>query len=581
MAEDDAVGMVEEHLQGQPAGFGAEAVAERAGADAQVEDALRTALRQGREGDVAGDAGLVAHRAEVGVVERVEIGLRRTADDGREAGQHSPFRGALGIGRKEARRVMPADRQRERPGPDIPVRLLERRERRQDHVCMARGLVEVHVDADHRVEPGQRRVQPRRAWGGQHRVAAKRDQAVDLTRPWRVDLLGQARGRVLADDARCAAHATGLADQRRVARVRRGQRQVRCDLRAPQRAANGVEVAGQRTHHVDQPRGQRAEGLRAGSDAAVHRGARCRGDLARQRDDGVGRDAAERGDAPGRPVPRQRAQVVDAVDATLQVLQAHAAFGEQHMNHREQQRRVASGAQRDPLVRRLRGAGANGVDHDHSTAARAQGLDGAHHVAVRQDAALGRRRVAAEDDEQVGAVDVGDRHLPHVTVHQVVADVLGQLVDARRRETLREPALPHEQRQVAAGVEAALAHVAAVEGKSVRPVALAHALHELLDALERRGPGGLAPLPAVADHRPAQPIRVVVHVTQHRALGADVPAAEGVVGIGADRDHPLAVVADADAAHALAQRAGTAVHGGSGGGGFWGHAGLAAGFAPV
>ena len=46
------------------------------------------------------------------------------------------------------------------------------------------------------------------------------------------------------------------------------------------RPALAVEVAGQDVHHVDQPAGQGAELLRAGPDASVDGGGRCRRELA-------------------------------------------------------------------------------------------------------------------------------------------------------------------------------------------------------------------------------------------------------------------------------------------------------------
>jgi len=69
---------------------------------------------------------------------------------------------------------------------------------------------------------------------------------------------------------------------------------------------------------------------------------------------------------------------------------------------------------------------------------------------------------------------------------------------------------------------------------------------------------------AHAPHRGAQPVGIVVELGQRRRLGADVAAAERVVVVAADRDDPLALDLDRDAAHRLAEMTGPEVRGHAG-----------------
>ena len=120
-----------------------------------------------------------------------------------------------------------------------------------------------------------RRPQPLGVRGGHRRVAGDRHERAHLALAGRLDLLGQAGHRQLAERLGSAAHAAvpaaeahalalaGLAG--RVALARGGQRE-----RGP---ALAVEVAGQHVDHVDEPAGERAELLGRCSDAPVDGGA--------------------------------------------------------------------------------------------------------------------------------------------------------------------------------------------------------------------------------------------------------------------------------------------------------------------
>ena len=111
----------------------------------------------------------------------------------------------------------------------------------------------------------------------QHRVAGDRDQRLAPgPSPGRLDLLGEAASSAARRTPR-ARRDTRLAwrpvttprpHAGRADRVGGERRRLR-----EHRAAGRVEVAGEHVEHVDQPARERAVLLRAGADAAVHRGA--------------------------------------------------------------------------------------------------------------------------------------------------------------------------------------------------------------------------------------------------------------------------------------------------------------------
>ena len=95
----------------------------------------------------------------------------------------------------------------ERVEREIVVRALEGRARRQDHVRVARRLVQVRVDRDHVLERAERAVDARPVRRGEHRVARARDERADLSGPRRLDLLGEHGDRQLASRLLELAHA--------------------------------------------------------------------------------------------------------------------------------------------------------------------------------------------------------------------------------------------------------------------------------------------------------------------------------------------------------------------------------------
>ncbi len=309
--------------------------------------------------------------------------------------------------------------------------LLQRREAGQDHVGVARGLVQAVVQADHGVELGKRGVEAVALRRREHRVAGDGDEPLELALAGRRDLLGQARDRHLPQHLGRAAHAALPAVEREaLGELRRAQAGERPGQGLGEHGpALAVEVAGERVHHVDQPGGQRAELLVAGADAAVDGGPLRRGQLARQPADGLGRNRAEPGHRFGCELAGELAQLVDARDAALQVAERDETLVEENLHPRHQQRGVGAGPDRDPLVGALGGAGAAGIDDHHLSPALADGAEAAEHVGRRQQAALGGVRVCAHHHEKLRAVDVGDGEGPHAAEQQRRRDVLRPLVD--------------------------------------------------------------------------------------------------------------------------------------------------------
>ena len=315
-------------------------------------------------------------------------------------------------GRGEARRV--ADGQQVED--EVVVVALERRGRRQDHVGVPGGLVDVDVDGGHEVEA---RAAPR-----SRRVPSGVDSTglpatVSRARTWpspgvsissRSTETGQLAGRL-----RQAAHpaapdvVVAAADQPGADGVdRRG---------GEHRAALAVEVAGEHVEAVDRPLAHRAE-PRAGRDARSGRRPRRASAAASSR-------ASRRISSAGTPlIASARSGVKSATRSTdrrqpVDVRRRgwRRALGEQDVQHRQQHPRVGAGADEVVLVGDLGGLGAARVEDDHPAAARLEVAQPVREVGHRHQRAVGRHRVGAEHQEVRRAVDVGDREQQLVAEH--------------------------------------------------------------------------------------------------------------------------------------------------------------------
>ena len=164
---------------------------------------------------------------------------------------------------------------------------------------MPGGLVEPQVDGDHRVQRREHLVELVACGRGQHRVTGDGDQGLDLAVSWGGDLLGQTRNGHLPEYFLGAADAGAEPAELRcpVLQTRyrlHGDRP--CGGAGEHGTALDVEVPGQDVHDVDEPAGEAAELLVAGTDPAVDDRARSRGEFARQFADARGVDVGDGGD---------------------------------------------------------------------------------------------------------------------------------------------------------------------------------------------------------------------------------------------------------------------------------------------
>ena len=278
-----------------------------------------------------------------------------------------------------------------------------------------RGLVQVEIDRHHEVEPAERPLEPRAVRSREHRVAGEADEAAHLTRAGRLHLLGHRHRGQRAEKFRQPAHPRApasvvVADQAPPERRDVGGRLRKHD------AAFTIEVAADEVERFDQPVGDRAELVLTGADAAVDGGARRRSELVGQPTDDLGREA-DRGRHALRREPRgDRRQLLAPGRDLVDGARVDEAVGVQHVQEREQERRVAAGPHEVVLVAPRRGLAPPGIDEHQPAAARADALQAAPHVAERHHAAVRRRRVGAEHQQEVRPIDVDDRHRQRVAV---------------------------------------------------------------------------------------------------------------------------------------------------------------------
>ncbi len=294
---------------------------------------------------------------------------------------------------------------------------------------VARGLVEVRVDADHEVEPGQGRVEAQPVGGGQHRVRGDGDDGADPALPRRLDLLGQGGHGQLglglgmaADPAAPAAEGEALAGTSGAwPRPGGGERE--------QGAAGAVEVAGEDVEHVDQPAGERAVLDGAAADPPVDGGGGRGRQIAGEGADVGGREVAGGCHGLRSETPERLGEFPEAEDLFREHSGGGDPLGEQGVGEGGQQQGVAAGARREVAVGEAGGAGAARVDDDEGAAAGPQRLEPAREVGGGAQRAVGLDRVRADEQQEVGAVEVGDRDGEGIPEEEPAGDVLGHLVE--------------------------------------------------------------------------------------------------------------------------------------------------------
>jgi hypothetical protein len=440
---------------------------------------------------------------------------------------------------------------------EVVVRALGGRGRRQDDVGVARGLVEVGVDADHEVQGVQGLVEPVAVGCGQHRVGGDGDEGPDRLAPLGrgVDLLGERGERQLALRLGVLTHpGVPAAEGEAVARSGRAGRAVGGRLRE-EGAAGAVEVAGEDVEDVDEPAAERAVRDGAAADAAVDGGGRRGGEFAGESAGHVGVHVTGRGDRLGGEVPYGLAQFVDAFEVPGQLAGVGEALLEQDVRHRREEECVGAGADRDVPVGEFGGAGAARVDHGEGAAAGLERLEPAGEVGGGAQTPVGLQGVGADEEQMAGVVQVRHGDRVGVAEEQSAGDVLGHLVDRGRGEDAVGAEAGEQHRRVEGAGHGVHVGVAEDDSHRVRAVPLDDGADAGGDRVEGLLPGGLAQLAVPAHEGAAQPVGVAVEGAEGGALGADEPLAEHIVAVTACTGDPGALDGERQPAGGLAQGA--------------------------
>ena len=390
-------------------------------------------------------------------------------------------------------------------------------------------------------------------------VAGERDERAQPPLARSVDLLGEAGERQLAEHLGQTAHAavpTPRRDARAAARLPDERRPAGSGGREHD-AAGPVEVPGQHVQHVDEPARRRAECLQRRPDPAVDRRALRGGELPREPADLRRLDPT----GPSDPLRRERLDEAlhlgEARDVRLEAPQADELLVEEGVRHRGKQQRVRPGPDEVVLVRLSRGSRPHRVDDDHLPAARPDRPQPAAHVGSRDEAAVRDDGVGSEDEEMRRAIDIGDPDRELRAVEQSAREGLRLLVDrADRVERSRAEHLV-EAAKVEAAREAVPHRVADVRADRVGAVGLEDRDEQALHLGERLVPAHrLVRAVRPAHVRLPEPVRVVVQVTDARALGTDVALAEDVCCVPSDPFDAGRPNRHLEAARRLAERAG-------------------------
>ncbi len=431
----------------------------------------------------------------------------------------------------------------------------------EDHVRVARRLVHVDVHRQHELESLDRLLEAAAVRRGHHRVARHRDQRPHLALAGRVDLLGQACHRQLAERLAepadpalppAQAHAASLAGRAvGVALAGRGERE--------HRPALAVQVAREHVENVDQPARVRPELLGGRADAGVHGGVLGRRELAGHPPDLARGDAGGGRHILGRIAEHKLAELVEALAVLRQRPDVHQRLLDERARHGGEQERVAAGPDEVVLVGLVGGARPARVHHHDLAAALADPPQAAAHVGRGQEAAVRHQRVGAEHQQVVAAIQVRHGHAQQMAEHEPGRDLLGHLVHRAGREDVLRAERPEQHRVVGQEREVVGRRVPDVHGGGVPAVFLEDGGEAAVDLLEGLVPGGLAQLAVAPHERSGEPVGVLVELLEPVCLRADEPAAENVVAVTAHGGHAVAVEGYLQPAGGFAERTGPVV----------------------
>ncbi|OIQ65403.1 hypothetical protein GALL_530380 [mine drainage metagenome] len=297
---------------------------------------------------------------------------------------------------------------------------------------MARGFVQVNVDADHEVQRGQGPGQARPVGGGQHRVGSDGDQGAYLVGAGGFNLFGQTGDGQFTHHLRrttdtCMVAAGGNATP--AAALALGVAGKRGSLGKHQPAGD-IQMTGEHIKHIHQPAGQGAKALGTGANAGIQRGTLGMRQLAGEAHNGACRHAAARRHGLGREGGHGLLHFSHTLHPIGHHTQAHPALGKQGVDHGGQQEHVGTRAYRVVSIGHGSSLGAPRVNHHQAATARLQGAGFALEVRHRPHTAIAGQRVGTKHNQQLAAGDVGQRHRHPVAKHQPARELFGHLVQA-------------------------------------------------------------------------------------------------------------------------------------------------------
>jgi hypothetical protein len=254
--------------------------------------------------------------------------------------------------------------------------------------------------------------------------------------------------------------------------------------------------------------------------------------------DRVGRDAHHVGDAFGRVAPRGAFELREPHEGHTHALGPREPFGEDRLEHREQEECVGPGDDEVVRVRDLGRLGATRVDDDDLAPARSEPFEALLGARRGHDAPVRDERVRAEHEQVRHPVEIRHGEERLVAEHEVRRQHVGQLIDAGGREARVGAHRLREQDRAQNAAVRVHEGVAGVRAYGVR----AMPVEELGEAGRGLVEGGVPRdarerAPAGAAHRLGDAIGVEPHVVERGGLGAEVPLAESVVAIALGAKH--------------------------------------------
>ena len=137
--------------------------------------------------------------------------------------------------------------------------------------------------------------------------------------------------------------------------------------------------------------------------------------------------------------------------------------------------------------------------------------------------------------------------------------MMRELVDGGGRESILGSQGPQKRWPEEHGARAMDGGIAGVDRQGIVAVFLSSLANSTRHLVQRLVPGNLSPVIALPAKGTLQAIRVAVEILESDCLRTDMPLAQRVLGVAAYRDDAVALKMDFDAAHGLAEIAGSVV----------------------